>query len=426
MPRPASVIVCDVLDQPRDIEEFRHRNRFLGLLVDHDRRPDAAIRMATAGHLAPVAVRPVGQVGEIRKRAEQRQGEPVAVWLGEAHLFLHVIGQVRQSVALAEPPFGARFFVAARERNRLEREKRDLLRVVHRKTDDRPDLVVVDPVDERDHEDDLDPRLVHVLDGAQLHVKQVADVAVAVGIVPDAVKLQVSVAQTRVGRLARKLDVLRKADAVGRALHAVVAQLSRVLDRPDEVRRKSRLAAGELHRHLAARFDPHRVVQDLLDFLPVRLMHETDLVGIRETRVTHHVAAIGKVDSQDSATSVCDARRAVTVELRVVVGAHVAPREIGLDPPCEPCVHGHDVFILPVLGAFLHHPDLPVPFDDLGLDLAGFLLGEEAIISFVLEDLASRLDRADRAERSGFPREAEVDLASFPTISTGAFPPTWE
>ena len=80
-------------------------------------------------------------------------------------------------------------FVATRERDGLEREESDLLRIVERETYDRADLIVVDAVDERDDENDLDARFVQVIDRAQLHVEEVADLSVRVGVVADAVEL---------------------------------------------------------------------------------------------------------------------------------------------------------------------------------------------------------------------------------------------
>ena len=117
------------------------------------------------------------------------------------------------------------------------------------------DLLVVDAVDDRHDRDDVDAGAVQVLDRAQLDVEQVADAAVRVGGVADAVELQVGVAQAGFGRLLRELRALGELDAVGRRLDAVVADLARVADRVEEVRRDRRLAARELHRHLPARLD---------------------------------------------------------------------------------------------------------------------------------------------------------------------------
>ena len=142
------------------------------------------------------------------------------------------------------------------------------------------------------------PARPEVLDRAQLDVEQVADQAVRVGRVADAVELQVRVAQARFGRRLREIRALGELDAVGRRLHAVVADLARVAHRVEEVRRERRLAARELHRHLPLRLDRDRVVEQRLDLFPAELVHEPDLVRVHEARVAHHVAAVRQVDRQ--------------------------------------------------------------------------------------------------------------------------------
>ena len=291
------------------------------------RHADAAVRVAAAGELAPLAIRPVHDVRPVGERGHERDREPVAHRLADAGLVLHVVRQVRQRVALRGAALRRDFLVAAGERHRLERQEVDPLRVVERELDDAADLLVVDAVDDRDDRDDVDAGAVEVLDRAQLHVEQVADAAVRVGGVADAVELQVRVAQTRFGRGLGELGALGELDAVGRRLHAVVADLARVADRVEEVRRHRRLAARELHRHLAARLDRDRVVEDLLDVLPRQLVDEPDLVRVHEARVAHHVAAVGQVDGQHRAAAVQHGGGAVVVQLLVVVGADVAARE---------------------------------------------------------------------------------------------------
>ena len=64
-----------------------------------------------------------------------------------------------------------------------------------------PDLIVVDRVDDRDDEADVDAGRVQVLDRAQLHVEEIADLAVRVGRVAHAVELQVG--DPHAGGLAR-------------------------------------------------------------------------------------------------------------------------------------------------------------------------------------------------------------------------------
>src|SRR4030095_9142799 len=120
---------------------------------------------------------------------------------------------------------------------------------------------------------------------------EIADEPVRIRRVADPVELEVRVAQTRFSGRLRGLRALREFDAVGRGLHAVVADLARVADSVEEIRREGRLAARELHRHLAARLDGDRVVENLLDVVPGQLMYESHLVCIPETWMAPHVAA---------------------------------------------------------------------------------------------------------------------------------------
>ena len=192
----------DVLGELLGLEELGDRHRFLGFLVDHDRHADAAVRVAAAGQLAPIPSRRRATTSaQSVKRAHERDREPVAHRLADAGLVLHVVREVRQRVALRARRSSRDLLVAAGERHRLEREEVDLLRVVERELDDAADLLVVDAVDDRDDRDDVDAGAVQVLDRAQLHVEQVADAAVRVGRVADAVELQIRVAQAGLGRL---------------------------------------------------------------------------------------------------------------------------------------------------------------------------------------------------------------------------------
>ena len=254
------------------------------------------------------------------------------------------------------------------------------------------------------------PALIQVLDRAQLDVEQIADAAVRVGRVADAVELQIRVAQAGFGCGLRELRALGELDAVGRRLHAVVANLARVADRVQEVRRHRRLAARELHRHLAARLDRDGVVEDLLDVLPPELVDEANLVGVHEARVAHHVAAVGEVDRQHRSAAVQHGRRAVVVQLLVVVRADVAAGEHLFEVLEERGVDRHHVLEVAVNGAILHHQDLPVAFEDRGLDLADLLIQEDADVLLAVEDLLPRLPRAGGAERVGLTGPAEWRL----------------
>ena len=280
--------------------------------------------------------------------------------LADAGLVLHVVRQMRQRIALRRPALRRDLLVAAGERHGLERQEVDPLRVVERELDDASDLLVVDAVDDGDDRNDVDAGVVQVLDRAELDVEEVADAAMRVGRVADAVKLQVRVAKAGFGGGFRELRALGELDAVGRRLHAVVADFARVADRIQEVRRHRRLSARELHRHLPARLDRDRVVEHLLDVFPRELVDEPDLVRVHEAGVAHHVAAVGEVDGQHRAAAVLDGGAAVVVQLLVVVGPDVAAREHFLEVLEERRVDRHHVLEVAVDGAVLHHEDLAV------------------------------------------------------------------
>lgn len=194
-------------------------------------------------------------VGPVGEGSHERDGKPVARRLADARLTLHVVREVGERVALRSPPLGRDLFVASGEGDWLERDERDLPRVVEGELDDPPDLLVVHPVDDRHDRDDVHAGVPEVLDRAELDVEKVVDAAVRVGGVADAVELQVCETQSGLGRPAAELGALGELDAIGRRLDAAVAELHRIADRVEEVGRDGRLAARELHRHLPARLD---------------------------------------------------------------------------------------------------------------------------------------------------------------------------
>ena len=104
----------DVAGKLIGLQERGDRHRFLRFLVDHHGHADAAVRMAAAGQLTPLSIRPVDDVGPVGERAHERNREPVAERLADAGLRLHVVRQVRQRVALRLAAFVGDFLVAAR------------------------------------------------------------------------------------------------------------------------------------------------------------------------------------------------------------------------------------------------------------------------------------------------------------------------
>ncbi len=145
-------------------------------------------------------------------------------------------------------------------------------------------------------------------------------------------------------------------------------------------------------------------------------MHETHLVGVHEAGVAHHVAPIGEVHGQHRAPPVTDGAGAVIVQLAVVVRRDVPPGEILLNPGEELRINGHDVFEAAMERTVLDHPHLPVPLDNLGLDLP-HLLGEQgAVILFPLDDPLPGLLHALGAQGIRGAGPAQVGLGFLPGL----------
>ncbi len=360
----------DVREQAIHVENGGDGHRLLRLRVDEQHRPDPAVGVAAALQGSPLRLETPEEVLQVGERTRRGQRIPVPHRLADSRLRLRVVGEVRQRVALLLPGLVVDVLVPPGEGDRLERDGVDLVDVPDRELEDLADLVVVDAVDDRGHQRDVDAVLVEVLDRAQLDVVEVTDLAVLVVLVPDPVELEVREAQPGLGGLAREILVLGEPDPVGGALDREVADLARVPDGRKEVRRKRRLAAGELDRELAPRLDGRRVVQELLDLVPVELVDVTDLVRVHEAWVAHHVAAVREVDREHRAAPVLD--RGSPVLVQAVLGDREVPPGVqGLDPLEEGGVDGHHVLEEAVLGARLPHEDPAVLLDDRRLDLAG-------------------------------------------------------
>ena len=237
------------------IEKGSDCGALFSLLVDHHRQAHTAIGMTPAAQLSPFVLRTVHQIGPIRERAHERNGEPVAGGLAYTGLASYVVRQMRQRVALGVSALVGNGLIAACERNRLEGAERNSLRIIERELDDAAYLLVVDAVQNGGDWNNFDSRLVQILDRPQLDVEQVANFAVGVGRVANAVELQIGVAQARVRSGLGKFETLREFDAVGGCLHAVIAHLAGITHGIHEMRRDRRLAARELYRHLPLRLN---------------------------------------------------------------------------------------------------------------------------------------------------------------------------
>ena len=127
-------------------------------------------------------------------------------------------------------------------------------------------------------------------------------------------------------------------------------------------------------------------------------MHKSNLVGIHETRIAHHVAAIGQVDREHGAASILDCARAMIVQFLVVMGGKVATRKHLFDVGQKLCIDRHHVFEVTVHRAILDHPNLIVALDDLRFDLANLVIQEDGDIFLTAEDLFARFNHAVRTQ----------------------------
>src|SRR5580658_9067290 len=318
-----------------------------------------------------------------------------------------------QRVALGLAAVVGYGFVAAGEAYWLERQKAYRLGIIQRELDDSSNLFIVDAVYDCYHRDDFYSGFVEVFDRLQLYVEQVAYHAVSVGGVADSVELEVGVAHACFYCLLAELKTFCEFDSVGRGLHGVVSNFSRVTNCVQEVWAQRGLAAGELHAHLPARLDGDGVVEHGLDFFPLQFVDEAYLVRVHEAGIAHHVAAVGQIDGEDRAASVFHGRRSVMVELFVVVGSDVAAGENIFEMLGEFGIDRHHVFEVAVLRAVLDHQDLAVAFDDGGFDLAYLFVHQNFVRQFAVEDLLTDFRDTLRAQRIGGAGPAEGWLRLF-------------
>ena len=60
-----------VFDQARNVQELRHWTHLASFLINHDGRAHPAVRVTTAGDLAPIGIRPVHEIRKVSKGAHQ-------------------------------------------------------------------------------------------------------------------------------------------------------------------------------------------------------------------------------------------------------------------------------------------------------------------------------------------------------------------
>ena len=315
-----------------------------------------------------------------------------------------------ERIALAESPFIGDLFIPARKRYRLKGNKGDFLGIIHGELDNRPHLIVVHAIEQRCHQHDVDAGIVQIVYGSELDIKQIGDLAMAVRVVAYSVKLKIYIAQPGFIRPLCQGLVLRKLDAVGRSLDAVESDLPGIGNCINEVRGDRGFAARKLHGHLAARLYRHGPIENFFHFFPVQLANKTDLVGVREAGITHHVAAIREVHGQNRTASILHGARPVIMQRIVVVSLDIAARIEIFDALLKFAVQRQNVFEFTVDGTFLHHPYLSVPFENGCLDLPDPLLYHGPVIYFILENLLARFYHALWTKRIGGAGKAQRRL----------------
>src|SRR3984893_9341459 len=236
----------------------------------------------------------------------------------------------------------------------------------------------------------------------------------AVGVIPDAVELQARVTHAGLKGLFAELFTLGEFDAVSGGLHAVVADFASVRYRLQKVRAHGGLPAARPYGHLAARLDLQSIVENFLNFVPAQFVHVTDLVGVHEAGIAHHVAAIGEIHGKNRAAAITHCAGAVLVEVFVIVRGNVAAGILLFEPVQPLGIDGHHVFVVAVLRTVFHHPDLAVALDDLRFDLADLLAHQIAPILFSGDDGFARFLHASGTERISLPWEPERGLGLFP------------
>src|SRR5262245_21610550 len=127
--------------------------------------------MAAASELSPLEVRAMDEVSPVGESGHKGDGEPVTRRFTQSCLVLHVARQMGQGVALSLTALIRNRLVAPGERDRLEREEGDFLRIVEREFNHPSNLLIVYTIDNCDDRHDVDAGVVKVLDRLELHVE---------------------------------------------------------------------------------------------------------------------------------------------------------------------------------------------------------------------------------------------------------------
>src|SRR5690606_11441492 len=161
----------------------------------------------------------------------------------------------------------------------------------------------------------------------ELYVKKVADAAVLIVLLIRTVELEVNAVLSRGLRRFAEFEVLGKTNAVGCCEDPIEADLFRIRDRVEKIRRERRLASRKKDDDLAFRLERHRAVEDRLDVIKRRFVNITDLIRVHKARIAHHIAAIRKIDRQHRSAAGLEIASCVVMNVPVLGRAEITPEE---------------------------------------------------------------------------------------------------
>ena len=175
-----------------------------------------------------------------------------------------------------------------------------------------------------------------------------------------------------------------------------------------------RLAARELHRHLALRLDGDGVIEQGLDVFPLNSC--TKPTWLASMKHGSHIMLQRLVRSTVST----EPRPWVMVlepclcSVESLCARMSRPGKYVFQVLEERRVDGHHVFEMAVNRAILHHQDLAVALDHLGLDLARLVGVENVERGLAVQNLLPDFRNAARAQGIGIARPAQRRLGLLP------------
>src|SRR5262245_10078927 len=136
-------------------------------------------------------------------------------------------------------------------------------------------------------------------------------------------------------------------------------------------------------------------------------MYQTNLVRVHETRVAHHVAAIGKVDRENCAPSIADRTVAVIVNSLIAMRSDVPTGKNCFEMPQQLWGDRDYVFTVSMSSAIFNHEDSAVSFEDGGLYFSHAFTEENRDIFPAGDDLLTRLAYTQWTKRVSLSRPAK-------------------